>query len=554
MAFFVRSLLLIALLAPSSSAWAKDFYVDPQNGAPSPTNDGSQAKPWRTLKEVVDAKLIETQNWEKLPYAAGAKLVPKNAGAPVKAGDTIWLLSGYHGDVAITGYYNSAPITIAAAPGQKPELAALLLRSSSHWVVRGLHVSPSYAPSYAKKTMIAIENHGHSGPSEEIIVEDCQLASVPDITAWTAADWNAKAANGISAAGTKITLRRNTLRNVNFGLSVSSSHSLVEHNVVDSFAGDGMRGLGDYTTFQYNRVQNCYDVNDNHDDGFQSWSVGADGKVGTGTVTGIVLRGNVIINYTDPNQPLKGPLQGIGCFDGTFVDWVVENNVIITDHWHGISLYGAKNVRVVNNTVLDVNNTTPGPPWIKITAHKNGTAPSGCVVRNNLATAFTSDKTGVTEDHNITIKDPALHFVDAAKFDVHLLATSTAIDAGDSQLAPTIDIEGRPRPQGAGFDVGAYEWSTDPLPADGGPAADGATAKDGAAAGDGAPPAQDAGAASDGLASGDAAVNSGDGAVSTARDSGCSCRLGDDPGSAGSTALLLLLCALALGCTRRRSR
>ena len=31
---------------------------------------------------------------------------------------------------------------------------------------------------------------------------------------------------------------------------------------------------------------------------------------------------------------------------GQDVDWVVENNVVITDHWHGISLYGADNARL----------------------------------------------------------------------------------------------------------------------------------------------------------------------------------------------------------------
>ena len=50
-----------------------------------------------------------------------------------------------------------------------------------------------------------------------------------------------------------------------------------------------------------------------------------------------MLRGNLFINFENPNQPLKGTLQGIGCFDGFFVDWVVENNVVVTNHWHGIS-------------------------------------------------------------------------------------------------------------------------------------------------------------------------------------------------------------------------
>ena len=54
-----------------------------------------------------------------------------------------------------------------------------------------------------------------------------------------------------------------------------------------------------------------------------------------------------------PQQPHRGALQGIGCFDGMFVDWIIENNVIIVDHYHGITLGGARGCRIVNNTVID---------------------------------------------------------------------------------------------------------------------------------------------------------------------------------------------------------
>jgi hypothetical protein len=255
-----------------------------------------------------------------------------------------------------------------------------------------------------------------------------------------------------------MTIRDNRLLNVNFGISVGAGDSLIAGNLVENFAGDGLRGLGDHCTFEYNTVKNCYKVNANHDDGFQSWSTGPDG-VGSGEVVGIVLRGNTIINYEDPNQPYRGTLQGIGCFDGTFVDWVVENNVVITDHWHGITLLGARNCLVVNNTVLDLNETSPGPPWISIGKHKNGTAPVNCIVRNNLATDF-SDAAGVLEENNLIIHDPAALFVDPAHFDLHLLPGAAAIDAGGSLNAPALDHDRIPRPQGNAIDIGAYEWHT----------------------------------------------------------------------------------------------
>ena len=78
-----------------------EFHVDPING--NPRGDGSAERPWRTIQEVFDAGLVESQQWDRLPYTGESKLVGKNAGAPVQAGDTIWLRSGFHGELNITG-------------------------------------------------------------------------------------------------------------------------------------------------------------------------------------------------------------------------------------------------------------------------------------------------------------------------------------------------------------------------------------------------------------------------------------------------------------------
>lgn len=438
----------------ASSLYGTDFYIDPENG--SPNGDGSLGNPWQLLQEVIDSGKIESMEWESLPPDDTTPLVVKNEGAPVKAGDTIRLATGNYDRLNITGYYNTEMITVTALAGAEPRFSSVLVRASANWALKGLSISPEYADTYNRLTMIDLDSHGWHGPVRDIIIEDCALRSVEDVSNWTIDDWNELPVNGIGADGTNIIIRNNYLKNVAFGISVGASHSLIENNMVENFSGDGMRGLGDYSTFAYNTVKNCYDVNGNHDDGFQSWSVGDEG-VGSGEVIGIILRGNLIINYEDPDQPFRGTLQGICCFDGMFVDWVVENNVVYTDHWHGITLLGARNSRIINNTVLDPNEERPGPPWVNIGNHKDGTEPEGCIVRNNLTTANTSSDL-VTQDHNIIIDDPLSFFTDPENMDFHLLKNSAAVDAGSEDFAPELDKDKVSRPQLENTDIGAYEW------------------------------------------------------------------------------------------------
>lgn len=97
----------------------------------------------------------------------------------------------------------------------------------------------------------------------------------------------------------------------------------------------------------------------------------------------------------------------------------------------------------------------------------------------------------------LSIADP---FVDSANGDFRLAASSAVEDQGDSisGAAPTVDMVGTSRPQGAAYDIGAFE-----VP--GGASQEGSAA-DGIKLGDSVAPALNRkGTASDGLALGDAA-------------------------------------------------
>jgi len=426
------------------------FYVDPVNGSPS--GDGSQGNPWRTIEEVFDSGLVESYEFADHPYVEGAATVIRNEGAPVKSGDELVLLSGYHGALVIMDYQNTSYITIRAAEGSSPTVARIALTSCRNWHVKGLVVSPTFADSFVTGTMASLAGHSWHGPSTNLILNACSLFSVQDVSGWDSVAWNTLACNGISLSGDSLYAVSNTVLNTDFGLTVSGDKCLAFGNTVANFAGDGLRGLGDDLVFEANTVRNCYDVNENHDDGFQSWSINDDPPRQR-----VVLRRNLIVNYENPNQPFRGTLQGIGCFDGPYDDWVIENNVIITDHWHGITLLGARNCRIVNNTVMDPNDDSPGPCRIHIDDHKDGWESSGCLIRNNIAATVIAEG-GVIADHNYLLTDRGLVFVDWTGNDLHLKSDAPVIDSGSATEAPDDDFDGNARPAGNAVDIGAYEY------------------------------------------------------------------------------------------------
>ncbi|NLF30377.1 MAG: right-handed parallel beta-helix repeat-containing protein, partial [Planctomycetes bacterium] len=414
----------------ASAVGAATFYVDPVNGTPA--GDGSAADPWRTIQEVWTTGRIETR-------ALNGSV--KNPGAPVKAGDTILLLSGYHGELVCNQAFNDDVITVQAAEGHTPELRRISLSGASRWAFRGLTISYSLAPTVNPTSMVTFNSRSSNGQCSDISIEDCFIYSQLDSSAWTAQQWIDLATSAIDLghAGLRLTARNNRILNVAWGINVGAEDCLVEYNEITNFRGDGMRVMMHGAVVQYNVIKNCYKVDGNHDDGIQGYYSLDPGQ----TVYDLTLRGNVIINQEDPDQPHPGTLQGIGFFDGPFINCVFENNVIMVDHWHGITVYRAGNCRIVNNTIFnkDYHDAKSGfHPWIGLTPD-GGSPPN--IIRNNIMQAWdTAFSTGtkVIEDHNVIINrnvQADLWFADYHNFDMRPVSTATVIiDTGSANGAP----------------------------------------------------------------------------------------------------------------------
>jgi hypothetical protein len=438
--------------APSSYR-GSTFYVDP---AAAPGGDGSEAAPWSDLQSVLDG-LVETTAYESYPYYESPGMVVVNKGAPVKPGDAIVLADGDYGPLIIQEKRNLREIAIRAADGAHPRFSGIHVRSSSRWRLSGLRVDgPTYESPNSSRTMLFIESHGWRGSSSDIVVEGCELDSGSglDQRALSAAQWNDLAWTGIRADGDRLTISGNRLTTVDFGITVAGNGCIVRDNEIDGFCGDALRGLGDDLVFEYNRVANCYVVNGNHCDGFQSWADIDTGK----PPERVTLRGNRIFQWTGARPALSEYLQGIGLFDGPYIRWRIENNLVVTDMYHGISLYDGVDCEIVNNTVLDEEAGNGIAPWIMITDRKDGTPSSRCVIRNNVAPSVSAGA-GVEADHNYEARtdEYASLFASPSDMDFRLLPGTALVDSGRYALAPALDIDRVLRPSGAGYDLGAFE-------------------------------------------------------------------------------------------------
>jgi hypothetical protein len=153
-------------------------------------------------------------------------------------------------------------------------------------------------------------------------------------------------------------------------------------------------------------------------------------------------------------------MQGIGMFDGWYDNLVIQNNLVVTNHSHGISVYGTRGARIVNNTVVNLAGKIGTVPYLKVRAKKDGSPSRDVLVANNLAMQIqvtASIPYNVVVVKNSAIVNPATSFENVGAFNYYPKGGTGWIDSADVKAAPTVDIVGQLRSTGVGPDRGAYE-------------------------------------------------------------------------------------------------
>lgn len=406
---------------------AATYYVDPQVQS---GGQGTQSDPW---PDVATA------------FASGQ----------IVGGDEILLAAGEYGSLLINGAHFDRPVTLRGPSG--PAVAhfdTVRLIDSHYLTLERLAVWPR-GPIEGLNIVVAEPNTSH------IVLRDLDVRGAPDAAdypTWSFARWEATHYFAIYIRGADSVVENSRITGVGFGIQAFGPRGLVRGNQVRGFSGDGLRGVGDDILFEGNLVQDCVQINDNHADGFQAWSLGPDRTPGAGVMSGLVLRSNVIIEWASETRPeFSCMLQGIGMFTGMYEDTLIENNLILTNHWHGISIRGGLNTRIFNNTVLGLRGPDPQRPWIGLFPHVDGRPSAGAVIANNIASLLVFedvDMAGIQQSQNLTGGYPARILTAPYAGDFSPLPGGPAIDAADPLYAPDFDVYGTPR---GTPDIGAVE-------------------------------------------------------------------------------------------------
>lgn len=375
----------------------------------------------------------------------------------VTGGDRIFLLDGYHGQIVVRDKQFASTVTIGPAAGAVAHADSVLVMNSTNVHIQGLKVWPRSSTSASAALVRSYANTSNIAFTD---LDVRSTATAGNYASWTVTDWNKFMRNGFLVDGTSNVVARNRVTGVFNGIVMLGKNALLEQNIIDGFAGDGMRALGDDSVVRQNKVQNCHQVNASHTDAFQAWTTGPTGQVGTGILRNMIIEDNKIYEFVGTRSPIACKLQGISLFAGVYDNFVIRNNIVSTTAYHGITIAGGQNSQIVNNTVIHAFGQAGVFPWIRVSRNRDGRPSLNVTVANNITTSMkaSSDPSkAIAVTNNVVVTNASAEFTAVSKQDFTLRSTAKGVDAGAPALAPKDDIVGAARPKGKAPDAGAYE-------------------------------------------------------------------------------------------------
>lgn len=206
-------------------------------------------------------------------------------------------------------------------------------------------------------------------------------------------------------------------------------------------------------------------------------------QVGSSPVD-VKIYGNTITNYGIADELYQN--HGVQIGAGTTGDFY--NNFINSGTGGGISFFGIGNNRLYNNVIINTgeqaiyhndknavsgsyyqiyNNTIINPKekgiWLNASTTENNLVANNLIVLDNLSSAIVNSSNHWVNENNLTYQSlEQVKFSDPDDLDFNLSPNSPAIDAGKKVYWLHFDFNNRTRPANEKYDVGAFEYGSEP--------------------------------------------------------------------------------------------
>jgi len=431
----------IATKNPTTGAWSSVltyFGTGQPGGTIIPTAGlGTQAAPWNDVSAVMWPNANVKGGW-KYPllttvptyqYVTGKGYVYANLGVnggvqqsgPIKPGDEILLLNGNYGTVSFNlpsiEVVNSGFVTVAAAPGQTPVIASMVLADTNNWHFDGIKFqSMAGVLASVNDGGGAADQFGNPLVTSNIVFTHEDFSNADDSVAngWTQVQWRS-ATSGFQSQGsndgantTCVSVVASHAHNLHEGITVNSNLSTSSYNEVNRFTDNALSHDGSYQVFDFNFTHDpvdvglAYHVDGSQQEGFallqgQTWI----------TYTDIEKNNNLFIDRYDPTSPFA-TICMTGMDDYSGVGYVIvnnlriQNNVFISCGTAILYELNIQNSNISNNTVVPISTAQNPLPGISLTLTNN----SNSRVCNNLAPniVVANNQPGVTFDNNIAVQ------------------------------------------------------------------------------------------------------------------------------------------------------
>jgi hypothetical protein len=435
---------LSTIVLTAENVHCTDYYVAPSGNN---SNPGTQALPWKTVTRAANTLI---------------------------AGDTVYIASGTYQERVIPTHSGSAGnyihFTIQPAAVVIIDGSSIPLPSYDSGLVQVEN------KSYIKISGLTIQNAGPNPNNSGIYIDSSDHITVEKNRTYNTVSsgigvWNSTnviiSFNEVELACNNgeqecITIAGTT------GFEVRNNH--VHHNGPGTNGGEGI-DIKDGSS--YGKIYN----NHVHDLSRLGIYVDAWDK----HTHDIDIFQNRVYNCQNDGITLASEMGGL------LENISVTNNIVYNNLYNGISITPngdvaqppMRTLSVINNTFHNNGDNSTANPWGGGIVVENPNIQS-MVIRNNIFSQnlvfqilIDVPVVGLNVDNNLIFGfrnidnevkgsfvvegDP--YFVNIPSGDFHLRSTSPAIDKGSPVNAPLEDFDSSSRPQGAGFDMGAYEYA-----------------------------------------------------------------------------------------------